>query len=215
LARSSSPSNGWIEAWDVNHAQQFLRETADGADSALWQLLLATGCRIGEALALSWADVDWSKRTLSIRRTVIQTKGGVAIGRTTKTKRGRSLAVSGRLLDLLRVHRAHQNAARLAAGPLWQDHDLIFPSATSGPRSPDALRDRFRTLCRQRRLPKRRFRGLRHTAATLMLANGEHPKVVEERLGHSSIAITMNVYAHVTMTMQREAAERLDALLTG
>ncbi|MDP9365510.1 MAG: site-specific integrase, partial [Chloroflexota bacterium] len=95
----------------------------------------------------------------------------------------------------------------------YADQDLTFPNDAGGPLHPNSLARRFRRLIEHAGVPPIRFHDLRHTCATLMLANGEHPKVVQERLGHADIAMTMNLYSHVTSGMQRQAADRLDALI--
>lgn len=92
---------------------------------------------------------------------------------------------------------------------------MVFVTPEGKPLHLNTLTHRYKRLLSQSGLPPIRFHDLRHTSATLMLANGEHPKIAQERLGHSDISITLNLYSHVTMDMQREAADRLDALVTG
>jgi integrase len=116
------------------------------------------------------------------------------------------------VVDALRRHRRKQVERRLALGPVWQDSGYVFVNELGGPPHVNALDLRFMRLIAAAGVPKIRFHDLRHTSATLMLANGEHPKVVQERLGHADIAMTMR-YSHVSMGMQRDAADRLDAML--
>ena len=133
----------------------------------------------------------------------------------------RSVAIPPAVVASLRAHRARQAERRLRLGPAWQDHDLIFERGYrtvlhsnnvthAFPRLVKGLND---TLPADEQLPVIRLHDLRHTAATLMLANGEHPRIVQERLGHSDVAMTLNRYSHVTETMQRDAADRLAKLL--
>ena len=113
----------------------------------------------------------------------------------------------------MKRHRARQTEERLK-GPAWDDLDLVFPNKVGRPiNRPNLLRRSFIPLLERAALPRIRFHDLRHTAATLLLSLGEHPKVVQERLGHSTIAMTMDTYSHVMPTLQRQAADRLDTLL--
>jgi integrase len=107
-----------------------------------------------------------------------------------------------------------QTEERLKIGPYWTDMDLVFTNQVGGPVNAGNLRRRsFWPLLERAGLPRIRFHDLRHTAATLMLGRGIHPKIVSEMLGHSQIAITLDLYSHVTPTMQRDAARELDILL--
>ena len=94
------------------------------------------------------------------------------------------------------------------------DHDLIFPNILGKPMDPRKLTRDFKSLLKWAGLPELRFHDLRHTAATLMLLQGVHPKIVSERLGHSDVYITLNLYSHAVPTLQKEAAKVLDELLT-
>jgi integrase len=117
-------------------------------------------------------------------------------------------------VDALRRHRTAQTERRLLAGPEWNDHDLVFPSTLGKPQDGShLLYGLFHPLLKTAGLPVIRFHDLRHTAATLMLGRGIHPKIVSEMLGHATVAITLDLYSHVTPTMQRQAAQVLDDLL--
>jgi integrase len=114
----------------------------------------------------------------------------------------------------LKVHRARQAEARLAAGASWQDSDLVFTNAIGRPIEPVVLNRDYKALLKKAELPKTlRFQDLRHSAASLLLAQGVHPRAIMELLGHSSITVTMNVYGHVMPAMMREAAEKMDMIL--
>lgn len=96
---------------------------------------------------------------------------------------------------------------------IWDDHDFVFTNETGGPLHVNALMLRFRQLIAAAGVPTIRFHDLRHTSATMLLAQGVHPKIVQERLGHADISVTLNRYSHATMDMQRDAADKLDAAL--
>jgi integrase len=104
---------------------------------------------------------------------------------------------------------------RSAVGPAWEDHGLVFTTPMGRWLHPNTLAARYKAAVKRAGVPMIRFHDLRHTSATLMLANGEHPKILQERLGHADISMTLDRYSDVTMSMQREAADRLDALVGG
>src|SRR5262249_49177987 len=132
-----------------------------------------------------------------------------------KTKRSRRrIALPPSTCEALLCHWARQSKERLALGPAWHDRDLVFPNVVGNLTDPRSLRQRwFKPLLRAADLPPIRFHDLRHTAATLLLLEGVHPKVVSEMLGHASIAITLDLYSHVLPDMQREATVAMERAL--
>jgi integrase len=113
-------------------------------------------------------------------------------------------------MKLLRSHKARQATEKLRLGALYQDNDLVCAGPDGSPVVPHKLSDAFRAAVTRVDVPKVTFHGLRHTHATILLRAGVHPKVVSERLGHSTIAITLDVYSHVVPDMQAEAAEAIE-----
>jgi len=209
-------ANPETKTWTTDEARSFLRLAASDDLAALWLLALNTGIRRGELLALRWQDLDLDldRGALAIRRTLTRGTGALTFGEP-KSKAGRrSLALPAVCVDALRAHRVTQLERRLSIGPAWQDNDLIFERGDGSLLHPNSLLNAFFRLTAAAGVPRIRFHDLRHTAATLMLANGEHPKIVQERLGHSDISMTLNRYSHVTMDMQRDAADRLAKLLS-
>jgi integrase len=117
-------------------------------------------------------------------------------------------------VDALREHRTRQDGQRAALGAVWRAHDLVFPNLEGGAMNKhNVLFRSFKPLLQRAGLPAIRFHDLRHTAASLMLWQGIHPKVVSEVLGHASVAITLDLYSHVLPHMQREAVDRMNTLL--
>ena len=178
---------------------------------ALYVLAVTTGIRRGELLGLHWRDVSLDQGTLQVRYT-LQQGGHLGEPKTAKARRQIDLTPLG--VEALRRHRIHQLKDRYEAGALWAETDLVFTNALGKYVDPDNLRHRsFGPLLRRAGLPSIRFHDLRHTAATLLLGLDTRPKVVQELLGHSQIAVTMDIYSHVLPTMQREAMNDLDKLL--
>jgi integrase len=131
-----------------------------------------------------------------------------------KSSAGRRVIVLGAYtLAKLREHNNKQQLARQFAGERWQENDLIFSSTVGTPLDLRNVVREYKDILKQAGLPNLRFHDLRHTAATLMLQQGVHPKVVQERLGHSQISLTLDTYSHVLPSMQEDAAQKLDDLV--
>ena len=193
-----------------------LLETACGDSlEALYVLAITTGLREGELLGLKWEDVDFAAKTLSVRRTLSQTKQKGPILTPTKNSTGRSVKLTPTALDALRRHKVAQNAERLNLGTLWSDHGLIFPAQTGKPMHPWVLyKGSFKRLLVRAGIKRPvRFHDLRHTCATLLLGKSISPKIVQELLGHSTITTTLNTYSHVLPTMQDQAAEAMESVV--
>jgi integrase len=175
---------------------------------------LYTGLRLSELRGLRWRDVDLAGARLSIQQTLQRRRDGSLVVHDPKTHRSRrSVSLPGTMVAVLREHRRRQLEQRLLTGDAWAEPDLVFTDGLGRPLSETRLRYAFHQLLRQAGLPHIRLHDLRHTMATLMLSQGEHPKVVSERLGHSSVSITLDTYSHVLPSIQAAAAERLAAAL--
>ncbi len=174
---------------------------------------LALGLRRGEALGLRWQDVDPDGAVLHVRQQLQRIEGKLEL-REPKTRKGRrTVALPAVAVAALRAHRARQNAERLALGEAWADRGLVFTSEGGTPIDPGNLKRSWHALRKRAKLDGLRFHDLRHGCATLLLAQGVHPSVVMETLGHSQISVAMNVYSHVLPMLQREAVDALDAAL--
>jgi integrase len=179
----------------------------------MWFLLLTTGMRRGEVVGLRWADIDLDGEVLSVSR-AIASVDGVAMETEPKTAKGRrAIALDPATVDALRRHRERQAAERDLVGDGWTDSGAVFTYPDGRTLHPDHVMVTFRRLVTGAGLPLIRLHDLRHTAATLALAAGVHPKVVQERLGHSSIGITLDTYSHVVQGMQADAAAKVAGLL--
>jgi len=182
---------------------------------ALYVLAVTTGMRQGELLALHWRDLDLKAGTAHVRGSLQQMRDGELKIVEPKTLRSRrQVTLTATALHALRRHRTRQAKERLRVGAAWLDDDLVFPNPVGGPMAANhLLRQNFYPLLAKAELPKIRFHDLRHTAATLLLEGNINTKVVSEMLGHTSVGITMDLYQHVTPTMQQVAADAMDGLL--
>jgi integrase len=169
--------------------------------------------RRGEALGLRWTDLDLDVGRLRVVQTVIQMRSMVAIGEP-KTARGRRpIALDKATVAVLREHRRKMLEKRLLVGPDFDDHSFVFHQADGSWLHPDAVSEMFLRRVNSYGLPRLSLHGLRHTWATLALEQGIHPRVVQERFGHSTISITLGMYSHVGPTLHDEAAETIAGLV--
>ncbi|HBV94681.1 MAG: site-specific integrase [Candidatus Dormibacteria bacterium] len=192
---------------------------------ALYVLAVTAGLRQGELLALRWSDVDLDRRTVAVTAGLVRVYKPRSAAREegearshlelTEPKTARSrrrVELTAVAVEALRRRRAAWLEERVAAANVWQDRDLVFCSPTGGYLHAARLSKQFADVLRRADLPRIRFHDLRHTAATLMLGQGVHPKVASEMLGHATVSVTLDLYSHVTETMQRGAAEALDSV---
>lgn len=192
-----------------------LLTAAEGdALEALYVLAVTTGMRIGELLALRWSDLDGNR--LSVRHTLQQIDKRWQLVEPKTDRSRRSITLAPLAVDALRRHRIKQNEQRLAVGAAWQDWGLVFCNEIGAPLDArNVLRASFRPLLGRAGLPRIRLHDLRHTAATLLLGAGVHPKKVQDLLGHSTISLTLDTYSHIVPAMQDEVASAMDGLLSG
>lgn len=197
-----------------------VRALFSAADSTpygtLVNVAVLTGLRLSELLGLRWQDTNLESRTLFVRQTCQWHSRDGFMFRQPKSYRSiRPVSIAPTTAERLRQHRVAQLEQRLAAGSVYQDNELVFSDAIGRPIHPSTLRLAWKRITRTAGLPRLRFHDLRHASATLMLQQGIHPKVVQERLGHSTINITLDTYSHVLPSLQVDAAEQLDDLLRG
>jgi integrase len=198
--------------WTADQLRSFLEGTRGSRYSAAYLLLATTGLRRGEALGLRWSDLDLDAGRASIRQTVIAIRHTVMVG-TPKTAKGRrTVTLDSGTVTALREHRRRQAAERLLMGAGWTDNDLVFCHPDGTMLHPERFSRGFTEAVYRIGLPRIRLHDLRHGWATLALQAGIHPKVVQERLGHANIAITLDTYSHVTAGLHEEAAEQVAAL---
>jgi len=179
----------------------------------LFVLAIASGSRQGELLGLRWQDVDLDAGTVCVNGALQRVNGRFSRVDPKTSRSRRTLALPDIAVDALRLHRIRQLEERLACGPYWQDSGYVFTAPTGAPLHGPNVTLHFQALLRGAGLPRSRFHDLRHACGSLLVGLGVHPRVIMEVLGHSTIGTTMNIYAHVTPALQREAAEKLNELL--
>lgn len=194
-------------------ARAFLEAIRGDRLEALYRVGLAVGLREGEAFGLSWDDVDLEGGTITVRHALLRMKGRVELAEPKTARSRRTIAIPASVVGALRAHRTRQLEERLAAGEAWQDRGLLFTTTVGTPLNRSDILQAFRRHLTKAGLPRMRFQDLRHSCASLLLAQGVHPRVVMETLGHSTINVTMNVYSHVLPALQRDAAEQMEAVL--
>jgi integrase len=201
-----------LPAWNAEQLAGFLSFVKDDRLFALWRLLAMTGCRRGEALGLAWNDLDLEADTITIRRALVPLGGQVQISEP-KTARGRRrIALDPTTIEALKGHAARQADERSACEE-WVESGYIFTTEGGQPLDPHRISKAFERQLREAALPRIPLHGLRHTYATLALSSGVNPRIVSGRLGHSTVALTLDIYFHVLPQADAEAADRIAALI--
>jgi integrase len=204
-----------LATWTADDVRTFLAAVADDRLAALYRVMVTTGLRRGEALALHWSAVDLDAGRLVIDRSLVVVDD-VVTWSTPKTARSRrSVAMDADTVAALRGHRARQLEERVGAGSAWKDENVVFCDELGAPLHPDRFSRTFQRATKRAGVPLIRLHDLRHTWATLALQAGVHPKVVSERLGHATTAITLDIYSHVQPTLDAEAAGTVANLFAG
>jgi integrase len=181
---------------------------------AVYSVALSLGLRMGEILGLRWQDIDLDGALLTVNQAIYRIAGKGLVAAEPKTDRSRrALFLPDGVLRALRAHRLRQLQERLAAGSRWHDSGLAFTSGIGTPLEPRNLFRSFKALLRRAGLPDVRFHDLRHSAASLLLAQGVPMRAVMELLGHSNIGTTADIYSHVMPAMMRDVADKMDAIL--
>jgi integrase len=211
-----------IEPLDVAHARVFLAAAQSHRLAALFSVALACGLRLGEATGLKWDDVDLATGELRIRQQLQVVNKRLVLQPLKTQKSRRTLALPQVCVEALRVYRTRQLEQRLKAGGDWVDEGLVFTLARRGKarRLGTALHPRnvlrlLHALLQAAKLPRMRFHDLRHSAASLLIAEGVQLAEVSMLLGHSELRITADLYTHLVKQTSAKAARHMDAVLNG
>ena len=211
--KTSAEHTDRLPVWNSEQLAAFLASVTDDRLFALWRVLAMTGMRRGEALGLQWSCLDMKSSTLTIRRAWVPVNG-VAQMSEPKTRRGRrTIALDPVTLQALKAHAARQAEERSDWDVAWVQAGFVFTGTDGQPLQPWAVSKAFRDHRTAAMLPEIPLHGLRHTYATLALATGVNPRIVSARLGHATVALTLDVYSHVLPQADQEAADRIAELL--
>jgi len=197
-----------IQPFSTSEARTFLESARGDRLRALYSVALTMGLRQGEALGLRWQDVDLDLGLLTVSKQLQRFDGEFRLVEPKTRRSRRTLALPAKIVRELRDHRQRQEQERV--GPATSDWNLVFCRIDGQPLDGTVVTHQFHRLLSKAGLPQRRFHDLRHSCATMLLAQGVSPRVVMEILGHSQIALTMNTYTHVLPDMKRDAAMRMD-----
>lgn len=213
--RRSQSGSSKMKVWTPEELRVFLAAIAGHRLEAAYVLAATTGMRRGEVLGVRWSDLDPARSRLAVRQTVICIGYQITFG-TPKTARGRRLiALDPTTMAALAKHRQQQVDERNLLADGFVDHDLIFAKVDGSPINPDYFSQAFDRTVAKLQIPRIRLHDLRHTHATIGLAAGVPPKVMSDRLGHSTVAFTQDVYMHAIPRLEDEAAEQMADLIFG
>lgn len=206
-----------MKIYDESQVSQLLMAVQGTRVEALYQLVLATGMRQSEVLALKWSDLDWKNQTITVRRQLVRLpKSKDEYFSTVKTNAGkRTITLGNATIESLRNHvNIQDEEKRNPQREKWDENDLIFPSITGTPMNQSNLYHHFKALIAEIGLPDIRFHDLRHTAASLMLNHGIAPMVVSKRLGHAKVSITLDTYGHLIPELHGDVAQMIDDFIS-
>ena len=214
-----------MRTFTVEELKRFFEVAKDSPHYTAYYLDLATGLRRGELLGLRWKDIDLEKETLSVWQQLVKSreKPRLKLKETKTPKSKRTVKLDPATIALLKFHKKRQEKLRESLGEYcskvnpdgYQDQDLVFCIGNGKPIDPDNFRRHFNLILEKAELPRARIHDLRHTYATLALEAGVDIKTLQESLGHTSIAITGDIYGHVTDRMREEAASKVGGVLAG
>ena len=203
-----------ITPLDRGQARALLEAVRGDRLEALFLLAVHTGMREGELLGLTWDDVDLERGVLRLRRALVREGGKVMLGDLKTAKSRRQIRLTSAAVDTLRAHLGRQLEEMERMGSLYQPGGLVFATESGTLINPSNLRNRsFKPLLKRARLPGICFHDLRHTCATLLLSQGTHPKLVQELLGHATIAMTLDTYSHFLPSMGDQTVKAMEAAL--
>jgi integrase len=202
-----------MKTWTGAQLERFLALAEGNRYHPAWFFLATTGVRRGEALGLRWSEIDFDASTAALRATLTAVEHQIKVNHRTKTDKDRVIELDIRTIAILKGWRATQAQEPLLCGAGYHDEGYVFCHPDGRPYHPERFSREFKRMIERHQLDRIRLHDLRHTWATLALKAGIPLKVVSERLGHATTAITADIYSHVTPGMQSDAAERVAALI--
>lgn len=214
LIKAPRRSTGEMKFLGPEAARKLLDAVKGEPMEALFTVALTCGLREGEMQALRWSEVELGKQRLRVTATLAGVREGVPVFGEPKTKHARrTVWLSGIATEALERHQIEQEYRRGLAGPAWVENGLVFPNEVGAPLWRSQIRRQWLRVLSKADLPPIRVHDLRHSAASILLAEGVPVKVVSEMLGHSDVTTTLRIYAHVIEGAQEQAAGAIDRLL--
>jgi len=207
------PEQGKFKIMAVSNIARFLRAARETEYYLVYVTALLTGMRLGEILGLRWVDLRNNLTLISVTQQLYKRRGVCQFVPPKSKYSRRSIAVPSVLTELLGRHRVQQEGERALLGIELKEEDLVFAHYDGSPLDPATVYHTFSDTLAGAGIPHIRFHDLRHTHATLLLQAGVHPKIVQERLGHSSISVTIDMYSHVVPGLQEMAAKRIEVVI--
>jgi len=207
-----------INVFSQEDARRFITALGTGSRALILELALTTGARPEEYLALRWPDVDFYRQSITFQRTIVWKKGGGwELDERMKTSHSRrTLKVPSTICSKLATLKRSQAEELLRLGPAYERNSFVFATETGTPINPRNLAQRdLKSALEKAKLGHHTLYSLRHSCATLLLAEGVNIKVIQERLGHADVSLTLSTYSHVLDGMQDEATKTIDELLYG
>ncbi|SDC69277.1 Site-specific recombinase XerD [Candidatus Frackibacter sp. WG11] len=213
--KAPSPEEPEIKYLNKEQVNKVLKETKDKWIYNFIYISVNTGMRRGEMLGLRWKDIDLNKKTIQVRQISQRIRNEGIIFKKPKTKSSeRLISISNNVVKAIKKIKREQSENKLLLGPnYYTKQNLVFCNEDGSPANPQGVTRRFKRVAKRAGFKDIRLHDLRHTHATLLLQEGVHPKVVQERLGHSSITQTLDTYSHVIPSLQQEAADKLEGLI--
>lgn len=206
------PEKTSIKVWDIDTSFNFLKDIKNTNLYIPVMLALTTGMRLGEIAALKWSDINFKDGFISVTHNFQRVENQYILKQPKTEKSKRSIAMMELTIKELITHKNKQKYDKIKQGNLYDDQDFICTWENGKPLRPHYISDLFRNYILRLDYPRIRFHDLRHTHATMLLSKGVNPKIVSERLGHSTVNITLDIYTHVLPNMQKEAVKKLDSI---
>jgi len=201
-----------LEYWDIKDVNKFVDKARNHIHFIAFYLAIFTGMRQGEILGLKWDAIDFDSKTIHVHRAIKRKEGGYELKDLKNHSSYRSVSMSETLLFELRKHKNKQNEHKLKYSDVYDDQNFVVATALGTFVLPTNLGRAFRLLIKDIDVKQIRFHDLRHTHASLLFRQNVHPKIVQERLGHSTIQMTLDTYSHMLPNMQEAAAQKLDEM---
>jgi integrase len=196
-----------MKVWSISQVNEFLQTCTHSRYHPVFFLAAYTGMRKGEIIALKWDDIDFENKIIHVNKTLYKLSTGYSLDTPKSPSAVRSIYFDEEIENVLKRQKIKQKEEKLKNGRIYQEKNLVFSQEDGGFVSPPSVNILFTRFIDRSGLPRIRFHDLRHTHATILLQMGVNPKVVSERLGHSSVQITLDVYSHVTKEIKKDISK--------